>query len=176
MEPVMTIAAVFAGAEAAVKGVRQAVKLGKEVRECYHEIKDFFQAQGHIELEYQKTQDPKHKQDENRSATDRALDIVFMRREMIKMETELREMLVYGFNESGLYEEMCAERAKIIAKDQQALRESRMRQEALKAAEVRRKRKIRNQIETAVAIVIAVFLSLGTFYGIFWMFQQGGQW
>jgi hypothetical protein len=31
-------------------------------------------------------------------------------------------------------------------------------------------------IETALAVVIAVFLSLGSFYGIWWMFQQWGQW
>lgn len=176
MEPISTIAVLFAGAQAAVKGVREAVKLGKEVRDCYHEIKDFFHAQGHIELEYQKTQTEEHKQDTTRSATDRALDIVFMRREMIKMEVELREMLTYGFNEAGLYDEMCKERAKIIAKDQEAIRESNMRQQALAAARIRSQRQKRQYIETAVAVVMAVFLSAATFYGIWWMFQQGGQW
>jgi len=176
MEPIMTIAAVFAGAQAAVKGVRQAVQLGKEVRDCYHEIRDFFHAQGQIEIEYKKTAEVQVKPENKRSVTEQALDIVFMRREMFKMEVELREMLIYGFNESGLYDEMCQERTRIIEAEKHAIEEAQLKARAEIDRKRRQKAKRRESIETAVAIVIAVFLSIGSFYGIWWMFQQGGQW
>jgi hypothetical protein len=165
--------AVFEGAQAAVKGVKAAVQLGKEVREVYKDLSTFFNAQGQIEVAYQKSQAgvPTAEED-GRTATQKALDIVFMRREMIRMEVELRETLVYGFNESGLYEEMCKERAKIIAAEQEAIRAARMHQQRLDGEARRRKEE---KIEIAVGAVGAV-IGIAIFLFIIWMFTQGGRW
>ena len=165
--------AVFEGAQAAVKGIKQAVALGKEVRDVYRDLSTFFHAQGQIEVAYQKTQAgvPVVEED-NRTATQKALDIVFMRREMIQMEVELRETLIYGFNESGLYDEMCRERAKIIAAEQEAIRDARLKQQRI---ESEAKRKKARQIEIAWGIV-GGFVGLAIFVFILWMFTQGGKW
>jgi len=164
--------AVFEGAQAAVKGVKQAVALGKEVREVYHDLRTFFSAQGQIEVAYQKqqvtVQDPK----DNRSATEKALDVVFMRREMYKMEVELRETLIYGFNESGLYDEMCIERAKIIEAERESIREARIHAQRLANEAARKKAQQREFIFAVIGSIIAVSIFVGTI----WMFTQGGKW
>lgn len=165
--------AVFEGAQAAVKGIKQAVQLGKEVREVYKDLSTFFNAQGQIEVAYQKSQAgiPTAKED-NRSATQKALDIVFMRREMMRMEIELRETLIYGFNESGLYDEMCMERTKIIEAEQEAIREARRNKQKLEEQTRRKAEKTKEVIFAVIGGVIAAAI----FFGTIWMFTQGGKW
>lgn len=185
MEPISTIAAVFAGAQAAVEGVKKAVALGKEIRDVYQEISAFFQAQGKIEAEakrqeFEKATTPADKA--KKSATQRALDVVFMRREMQRMETELREMLIYQFSEPGLYAEMCQERDRIIAEDRAEQEEA---QRKINEAVLEEKRRVRaiqkakqarnNAIINAVAVVVGASISLAIIYGVIWMFQQGGR-
>ena len=48
MEPI-TIGIAFAAAKAAVAGVKEAIALGHEIQDCYHDIASFFNAQGEIE-------------------------------------------------------------------------------------------------------------------------------
>jgi hypothetical protein len=184
MEPITTIAAVFAGAQAAVEGVKKAVALGKEIRDVYQEISVFFQAQGKIEAEAKKQEFEKAVApvERKKSATQRALDIVFMRREMQRMETELREMLIYQFSEAGLYAEMCEERDRIIAEERVELEvEQRKINEAI-LAEKRRLRLIEkarkervDAVFNAVVLVVGASISVAIICGIIWMFHQGGR-
>ena len=180
MEPISTIAMVYAGAQTAVEGIKKAVALGKEIREVYGELSHFFHAQGKIEAEVRKQefQQVVATTTQKKSVTQQALDTVFMRREMFRMEVELREMLIYQFNEAGLYEEMCAERDRLIAKEREALEaEQRAATEAL-LAERRRQREIQKAkqarialvVET-VAVVVGAGIGLGICYGIWWMFH-----
>lgn len=164
--------AVFEGAQAAVKGIKQAVALGKEVRDVYRDLSTFFNAQGQIEVAYQKSQAGVPVEEDGRTATQKALDIVFMRREMIQMEVELRETLIYGFNESGLYDEMCKERAKIIAAEQEAIREARL-QKQLAEAKARKKKEKREEL---IFIVLGCVVGIAIVAGVIWMFTQGGRW
>lgn len=164
--------AVFEGAQAAVKGIKAAVQLGKEVREVYRDLSTFFNAQGQIEVAYQKSQAGVPVEEDGRTATQKALDIVFMRREMIRMEVELRETLIYGFNESGLYDEMCRERAKIIEAEQEAIREARRNKQKL---EEQARRKAEQKKEMIFAVVGGI-IAAAIFFGTIWMFTQGGKW
>lgn len=164
--------AVFEGAQAAVKGIKQAVALGKEVRDVYRDLSTFFNAQGQIEVAYQKSQAGVQVTEDGRTATQKALDIVFMRREMIQMEVELRETLIYGFNESGLYDEMCRERAKIIEAEQEAIREARL-QKQLVEAKARKKKEKREEL---IFIVLGCVVGVAIVAGVIWMFTQGGRW
>lgn len=164
--------AVFEGAQAAVKGIKAAVQLGKEVREVYRDLSTFFNAQGQIEVAYQKSQAGVPVEEDGRTATQKALDIVFMRREMIRMEVELRETLIYGFNESGLYDEMCKERAKIIEAEQEAIREARRNKQKLEEQARRKAEQKKEMIFAVVGGIIAAVI----FFGTIWMFTQGGKW
>jgi hypothetical protein len=184
MEPISTIAAVFAGAQAAVEGVKKAVALGKEIRDVYQEISVFFQAQGKIEAEAKKQEFEKAVApiERKRSATQRALDIVFMRREMQRMETELREMLIYQFSEAGLYAEMCQERDRIIAEERAEQEEEQRKINEAILEEKRRLRTIQKEkqermdaIINSAAVFVGASISIAIICGIIWMFQQGGR-
>lgn len=184
MEPITTIAAAFAGAQAAVEGVKKAVALGKEIRDVYQEISVFFQAQGKIEAEAKKQEFEKAVApvERRKSATQRALDIVFMRREMQRMETELREMLIYQFSEPGLYAEMCQERDRIIAEERA---EQEAAQRKINDAVLEEKRRLRliekakkarmDAAINAVVLAVGASISMAIICGIIWMFQQGGR-
>jgi hypothetical protein len=180
MEPITTIAMVYAGAQTAVEGIKKAVALGKEIREVYGELSSFFHAQGKIESEIRKQefQQVVASSTQKKSVTQQALDTVFMRREMFRMEVELREMLIYQFNEAGLYEEMCAERDRIIAKDREAIEEAQRAATEALLAERRRLREIKKAkqarmalIVETIAVVMGVVISLAICYGIWWMFH-----
>lgn len=174
MDP-LTLAAVFAGAQAAVKGVKQAIALGKEARDVYNELRTFFHAQGEIEVAFQINHNAVALPDEDkRSATQKALDLVFMRREMYKMEVELRETLIYQFNESGLYDEMCVERARIVEAEQDAIREAREAKRLADRKIAKKKQDMKDAIINSLAILIGSVAAITIICGIIWMFQQGG--
>jgi len=175
MDPI-TIGAAFAVAKAAVAGVKEAIALGKEVQECYHDISAFFTAQGEIQAAVvQQEHDQKLGKAVQKDATAEALDAMFASRQMYKMEVELREALIYGSgSESGLYEEMCQRRDAII-QDRKNILEDEARQIRLKAYAVKRKKEERIQnIQEWLAVVVGVSISSFIMYCIWWMFKHGG--
>lgn len=175
MDPI-TVGAAFAIAKAAVAGVKEAIALGKEVQECYHDISAFFTAQGEIQAAVvQQEHDQKLGKSVPKDATAEALDAMFASRQMYKMEVELREALIYGSgNESGLYEEMCQRRDAIIEARRKALEdeayEIRQRQYAIK----RKKEERIQNIQEWLAVVLGVSISSFIMYAVWWMFRQGG--
>lgn len=173
MDPI-TIGAAFAVAKAAVAGVKEAIALGKEVQECYHDISAFFTAQGEIQAAVIQ-QEHDQKLGKQKDATAEALDAMFASRQMFKMEVELREALIYGSgNESGLYEEMCQRRDAIIQERKNALEEE-ARQIRLNAYAIKRKKEQRIQnIQEWLAVVVGVSISSFIMYAVWWMFRHGG--
>ena len=174
MDPI-TIGAAFAVAKAAVAGVKEAIALGKEVQECYHDISAFFVAQGEIQAAVvQQEHDKKLGKPVQRDATAEALDAMFASRQMFKMEVELREALIYGSgNESGLYEEMCQRRDQIIQERRDAIEEeARLERMRLRAIERKKEQRIQN-IQEWLAVVFGVAISSFIMYAVWWMFRQG---
>lgn len=163
------VAVAFAAAQAAVAGVKQAIALGKEVQECYHEIAGFFTAQGEIQAA---AIEQAHNKKIGKSATAEALDAMFVSRKMARMEIELREMLVYSSgNESGLYEEMCQRRDAIVFERKEALAEE-ARQERMRLRAIERKKQKRIElIQNCIAAVLGTAVSVAIMYTIWLMFH-----
>ena len=172
MDPI-TIGAAFAVAKAAVAGVKEAIALGKEVQECYHDISAFFVAQGEIQAAVVQQEHDK-KLGKQRNATAEALDAMFASRQMFKMEVELREALIYGSgSESGLYEEMCQRRDQIIQDRRDAIEEeARLERMRLRAIERKKEQRIQN-IQEWLAVVFGVAISSFIMYAVWWMFKHG---
>ena len=165
------IAVAFAAAEAAVAGVKKAIALGKEVQECYHEISTFFHHQGEIQAA---AIEQEHEKKKTGNATQQALDATFAARKMFRMEIELKEMLIYQSNESGLYEEMCMRRDAIILEAKERIEEE-ARQLRMAAAAKKRKKEERIQaIQDWCAVVVGVSISSAIMWAIFWMFKHRG--
>jgi hypothetical protein len=165
------VAVAFAAAQAAVAGVKQAIALGHEIQDCYHEIAGFFTAQGEIQAAAIEQAHNK-KIGKVQSATAEAIDATFANRKMARMEIELREMLVYNSgNESGLYEEMCQRRDAIVLERKEALEEE-ARQERMRLRAIERKKQERIQlIQNCIAVVFGTAVSVAIMYGIWVMFH-----
>jgi len=161
----ITIGAAFAVAKGAVAGVKQAIELGHEIKDCYDDLQKFFNAQGEIEkaakeVEAAKTQpkpeDPKEAEKQE-SALSQAFTIVMQRKQLKQFETELRDMFTLK-GELDLYHELCAERNRIAGEQDEAHREA-IRKARL--AKDRAARKKQEQEELLMTAGIFVFLGIG---------------
>lgn len=163
------VAVAFAAAQAAVAGVKQAIELGHEIQDCYHEIAGFFTAQGQIQAA---AIEQAHNKKIGKDATVEALDAMFASRKMARMEIELREMLVYNSgSESGLYEEMCQRRDAIVFERKEALEEE-ARQERIRLRAIERKKQERIQlIQNCIAAILGTAVSVAVMYSIWLMFH-----
>jgi Fe2+ transport system protein B len=165
------IAVAFAAAEAAVAGVKKAIALGKEVQECYHEISTFFENQGEIQAA---AIEQEHEKKKTGNATKQALDATFAARRMFRMEIELKEMLIYQSNESGLYEEMCQRRDAIILEAKERVEEEARQLRMAAAAKKRKKQELLQNIQEWCAVVVGVSISSFIMWIIWWMFKHKG--
>jgi len=131
----------FAAAQAAVKGIQAAIKLGKDVQGIASDLSKFFEAKDIVQ---QAANNPK----KFKSDTAQALETVMHAKQLAEAETELKNTLIWSGN-ADVWEGVLLERNNIIQRRKKAEME-----EALA------KSKKRQQIMEAVSMVfwIAVFL------------------
>jgi len=131
----------FAAAQAAVKGIQAAIKLGKDVQGIASDLSKFFEAKDIVQ---QAANNPK----KFKSDTAQALETVMQAKQLVEAETELKNTLIWSGN-ADVWEGVLLERNNIIQRRKKAEME-----EALA------KSKKRQQIMEAVSMIfwIAVFL------------------
>ena len=164
IDPV-SIGAAFAVAKTSVAFVKEAINMGKEIRDCYGELSKFFTAQGQIEKAAKqveaakaspKPDDPKEAAAQE-SALSQAFTIVMQRKQAKEFERELRDMFALK-GEMDLYAELCKERDRISGDQDEANREA-IRKARL--AKDRAARKKQEQEELLMTAGIFVFLGIG---------------
>ena len=164
IDPV-TIGAAFAVAKTSVAFVKEAINMGKEIRDCYGELSKFFTAQGQIEKAAKqveaakaapKPDDPKEAAAQE-SVLSQAFTIVMQRKQAKEFEQELRDLFSLK-GEMALYEELCKERNRISGEQDEAAREA-IRKARL--AKDRAARKKQEQEELLMTAGIFVFLGIG---------------
>jgi hypothetical protein len=131
----------FAAAQAAVKGIQAAIKLGKDVQGIAADLGKFFEAKDVVQ---QAANNPK----KFKSDTAQALETVMQAKQLVEAETELKNTLIWSGN-ADVWEGVLLERNNIIQRRKKAEMEEAMA-----------KAKKRQQIMEAVSMVfwIAVFL------------------
>ena len=167
IDPV-TIGAAFAVAKTSVAFVKEAIHMGKEIRDCYGELSQFFTAQGQIEKAAKqveaakaaaKPDDPKEAAAQE-SVLSQAFTIVMQRKQMRDFEIELRDLFAMK-GETGpgsLYEELCAERNRISGEQDEANREAIRKARLAKDRAARKKEELE---QTLSVIAIVIFLCIG---------------
>jgi phosphoribosyl-ATP pyrophosphohydrolase len=132
----------FAAAQAAVKGIQAAIKLGKDVQGIASDLSKFFEAKDVVQ---QAANNPK----KFKSDTAQALETVMQAKQLAEAETELKNTLIWSGN-ADVWEGVLLERNNIIQKRKKAEME-----EALAKA------KKRQQIMETASMVfwIVIFLS-----------------
>lgn len=164
IDPV-TIGAAFAVAKGAVAGVKQAIELGHEIKDCYEDLQKFFRSQGEIEKAAKavevakaqpKSEDPKEAAAQE-SILSQAFTIVMARKQAKEFEIQLRDLFAMK-GELGLYQELCQERDRLSgeqdAENREAIRKARL-------AKDRAARKKQEQEEMLMTAGIFVFLGIG---------------
>jgi len=102
----------FAAAQAAVKGIQAAIKLGKDVQGIAADLGKFFEAKDVVQ---QAANNPK----KFKSDTAQALETVMQAKQLAEAETELKNMLIWSGN-ADVWEGVLLERNNIIQKRKKA--------------------------------------------------------
>lgn len=140
-------AAAFAVAQGAVAAIKKAVALGKDISGLVGEFGKFFDAKDVI----QKAANDKGKK--GQSDTAKALELVMQAEQLRQAEDELKHLLLYGYGQPGLWEQLLMERNKIRQERDRAERE--------------RKRIAAQRMDWALGIA-AVVAMVGSAAGLLW--------
>ena len=132
----------FAAAQAAVKGIQAAIKLGKDVQSIASDLSKFFEAKDIVQ---QAANNPK----KFKSDTAQALETVMQAKQLVEAETELKNTLIWSGN-ADVWEGVLLERNNIIQRRKKAEMEA-------AAAKAKRKQEIMEAVN--IAFWISVFLS-----------------
>jgi len=100
----------FTTAQAAVKGVQAAIKMGKDIQAISSDIMKFFDAKDVVIKEATKAKGSKR-----RSDTSEALEVVMNAKALVDAEKQLKELLVYSGN-GDVWNALLMERNAIVAK------------------------------------------------------------
>ena len=133
----------FAAAQAAVKGIQAAIKLGKDVQGIAADLSKFFEAKDAVQ---EAANNPK----KFKSDTAQALQTVMQAKQLADAETDLKNTLIWSGN-ADVWENVLLERNNIIQ------RRKRVEMEAALAKE-----KKRQQIMEAISTIFWVFLFIAS--------------
>jgi hypothetical protein len=132
----------FTAAQAAVKGIQAAIKLGKDVQGIAADLGKFFEAKDAVQ---EAANNPK----KFKSDTAQALETVMQAKQLAEAETELKNMLIWSGN-ADVWEGVLLERNNIIQRRKKAEAEA-------AAAKAKRKKEIMEVLN--IAFWASVFLS-----------------
>jgi len=132
----------FAAAQAAVKGIQAAIKLGKDVQGIAADLGKFFEAKDAVQ---EAANNPK----KFKSDTAQALETVMQAKQLAEAETELKNLLIWSGN-ADVWEGVLLERNNIIQRRKKAEMEA-------AAAKAKRKQEIMEVVN--IAFWASVFLS-----------------
>lgn len=148
----------FAMAQGAVKGIKSALQLGKDINGLYKEFSQFYQSADAVHIASSKIRmDSVGKSDAQLSAL--ALQIAMASKALREYERELKDLLIWSGN-ARVWEEMQAERARMIKERiaaEQAIQEK-------KYAD----RKAMYEMMMTILYIIAAFMIASPIIGITW--------
>ena len=174
MDP-LTVGAAFAVAQASVKTVKEAIKLGKDIFEVSGDLTKFFAAQTTINTEIKKAESQKHellkenKQEDYYALTAKALDAAIKSKKMKQDEAEIKTLLIWSGN-GDVYHEMVKERMRL--EKEQALVESKELFDKTVAAKKKQEMK---ELQADIALVVGTILIFALLFTIVvqWGISQG---
>lgn len=141
----------FAAAQAAVKGVQAAIKLGKDIGAISGDLMKFFDAK---DVVAKAAAAPKKGFAQSDTAT--AFNTVLHLKQLQDAETQLKEMLIWSGN-APLWQSLIQERNNIVSK---------RKAEEVQAQKIKDKRK--KEIDSAIMFVLSIVLALSIMCFVAW--------
>ena len=157
IDPV-SIGLAFSAAQAAVKGIKSALQLGKDINEVGHDLSKFF----HSSATVYSAQSAVRMADPNKTEAElgaQAMNTVMQAKKLRDQEKELKELLIYSGN-ADLWDQMLAERTRLIVEQKMEI----IRQK--KAAADARASMVEGLQITGVLVLLVVILG-GVVYGLY---------
>ena len=105
----------FAAANAAVEGIKQAIKFGQDVSEIGDKLQDFFEHRDNVQKAAQEEKD----KNKNKNINSQAMRNVMNARKLRQAEKDLKEQLIWSGN-ADLYEEILRERIRLKRETEKA--------------------------------------------------------
>ena len=174
MDP-LTIGAAFAVAQASVKTVKEAIKLGKDIYEVSGDLTKFFTSQSQINQEIRRAEGKKQellkadKQEDYYALTARALDAAIKSKKMKQDEAEIKTLLIWTGN-GDVYHDMVRERMR-LEKEQQLIENKELFQRTLRAKKAQQARELQGDIAMVFGIILLV--SIPFIVLVQWGINQG---
>lgn len=106
------IAVALAAAQAAVAGIKQAIQVGKDAKECLGEFMQLFDAQDQIQKASTEER-AKLPADKQKSAMSEALETVIAAKKVREMTEELKQFLVWS-GQSDVWDEIQREHNAVV--------------------------------------------------------------
>jgi len=141
----------FAAAQAAVKGVQAAIKLGKDIGAISGDLMKFFDAK---DVVAKAAATPKKGFAQSDTAT--AFNTVLHLKQLQDAENQLKEMLIWSGN-APLWQSLIQERNNIVSK---------RKAEEVQAQKIKDKRK--KEIDSAIMFVLSIVLALSIMCFVAW--------
>jgi hypothetical protein len=178
MDPI-TIGLAFAAAQTAVKGIKQAIALGKDIQSVTQELGSFFKSSAEIKVAAAKAhrlaEDPNSTED----VTMMALDIVLKEKQLRDDEEALKNLIIYELDEATVWFEMVKQRDYILEKrrlaDQakiKAATEAKLERDRIARKKRKEHDELINSFEIALGVVISMFIIGGFAWGGYYIIQN----
>lgn len=174
MDPLI-VGAAFAVAQASVKTVKEAIKLGKDIYEVSGDLTKFFTSQSQINQEIRKADAQKQellkedKKEDYYALTARALDAAIKSKKMKQDEAEIRTLLIWTGN-GDVYDDMVRERMRL--EKEQELKENReLFERTVRAKKAQQARELQGDI--AMAFGLLLLIGIPFFVIVQWGIDQG---
>lgn len=132
------IAVALAAAQAAVAGIKQAIQVGKDAKECLGEFMQLFDAQDQIQKASteERAKLPPEKQ---KSAMSEALETVIAAKKVREMTDELKQFLVWS-GQSDVWDEIQREHNAVVQRRKSAELAAKRKAEEEAAARLKRRK------------------------------------
>lgn len=132
------IAVALAAAQAAVAGIKQAIQVGKDAKECLGEFMQLFDAQDQIQKASTEER-AKLPADKQKSAMSEALETVIAAKKVREMTEELKQFLVWS-GQSDVWDEIQREHNAVVQRRKAAELAAKKKAEEEAAARLKRRK------------------------------------
>lgn len=177
MDPI-TIGLAFTAAQTAVKGIKQAIALGKDIQSISHDLGSFFKSSAEVKVAAAEAHRLADDPNTNEDVTMMALDIVLKEKQLRDDEEALKNMIIYELDEAAVWFDMERQREQILEKrrlaDQakiKAATEAKLERNRVLRKKQKEREELLNNLGIAIGIVVSLFIIAGFVWAGYYVIQ-----
>jgi len=181
MDPI-TIGLAFSAAQAAVKGIKEAIKLGKDINDITHDLGGFFKSSAEVKVAAAEAQEKANDPECTEDITMIALDLALKEKKLRDDETALKDMIIYELDSAEVWFDMERKRDAMLGKrkaiDEEKLKkqiEAKLAQDRIQREKERNREHLLDLAQTIGTILMTTIVFGGSIgYGLWWVIKTYG--